>query len=149
MIKKSKKWQIEKLETSETSDTSEFFFRVFFSRIFDFWFWVKIKKSEEKKPGKKFEVSKVSEVSEFSTWLLCLWKMYTDKKFVWFKHFPWISWTHYRKILLRSLLIPNENQKPNHYFQIFSVTKFLRTGWIKQAFRTEHLSTSYFKVRCF
>ena len=67
----------------------------------------------------------------------------------WFKHFPWISWAHYGKIMLRSVLFPNENQKPNPYFQIFSVIKFLRKGWTKQAFRTEHLSTSCFQVGCF
>ena len=76
-------------------------------------------------------------------------KCYTGKRLVWFKHFPWISWAHYGEIMLRSVLFPNENQKPNPYFQIFSVIKFLRKGWTKQAFRTEHLSTSCFQVGCF
>ena len=56
-------------------------------------------------------------------------KCYTDKKLVWFKYFPWISWAHYGKIMLRQVFFPNENQKSNHYFQIFSVTKFLTLSW--------------------
>ena len=76
-------------------------------------------------------------------------KVYVHEKLISFKYFPWIFWAHHEKIMLWSVLFPNENQKPNHYFQIFSVTKFLRIGWIKQPFLTEHLSTSCFDVGCF
>ena len=44
-----KKWYIKNSETSETSETTEFF-----DRVFDFEYWVKITKSEEKKSEKNF-----------------------------------------------------------------------------------------------
>ena len=43
-MKKSKKPQIENLETLDMSETSKNFVRVFFFRAFDFGYWVKIEK---------------------------------------------------------------------------------------------------------
>ena len=53
-------------------------------------------------------------------------KCYTDKKLVWNKYFPWISWVHYGKIMLRLVLFPIESQKPNHYFHIFFSYEILK-----------------------
>ena len=76
-------------------------------------------------------------------------KCCTEKKLFWFKYFPWIFWAHYKKIMLRPVSYPNENQTSNNYFQIFSVMNLLRTGWIKQLFHWEPLSISCSQVGCF
>ena len=52
----------------ETSETSEYFLRLFFFRVFDFEYWTKIAKSESKKSEKNSEVSDVSDDSGFSIW---------------------------------------------------------------------------------
>ena len=46
-------------------------------------------------------------------------------KLVWFQYFPWVSWAHYGKTMLRPVLFPNESQNPSHYFLIFSATNKL------------------------
>ena len=45
---------------------------------------------------------------------------------------------------VRSVLFSNENKKPNHCFQIFSVTKFLRTVWTGLSLRPVHGNCQFF-----
>ena len=64
-----KKWQIENSEKSEISEISEKLFRVFFFPSFRLFPTAKIKNSDLKISEKIYEISEISEVSEFWAWL--------------------------------------------------------------------------------
>ena len=70
-------------------------------------------------------------------------KWWTDKKLFAlriFHEFPSVLW----KNNVRSVLFSNENKKPNHCFQIFSVAKFLRTVWTGLSLRPVHGNCQFF-----
>ena len=60
------------------------------------------------------------------------------------KYFLWILWALYGKKMFLPFAFPAKNQSQIYSFQNFLVTKYLREGWIKQAFCKEATSGSLY-----